>query len=89
MAEDHLSAETRAMLGRPAAERLAWFQTEFWIKYPASDAILARLEELVNKPRRARMLDRPAFCRHPEAIIHGNDRGVYEQQQTVHGRVQG
>ena len=55
MAEDHLSAETRAMLGRPAAERLAWFQTEFWIKYPASDAILARLEELVNKPRRARM----------------------------------
>ena len=32
---------------------------------------------------------RPAFCRHPEAIIHGNDRGVYEQQQTVHGRVQG
>ncbi|WP_454259505.1 TniB family NTP-binding protein [Pseudoxanthomonas mexicana] len=57
MAEDHLSAETRAMLGRPAAERLAWFQTEFWIKYPASDAILARLEELVNKPRRARMPD--------------------------------
>ena len=55
MAEDHLSAETRAMLGRPAAERLAWFQTEFWIKYPASDAILARLEELVKKPRRARM----------------------------------
>ena len=28
---------------------------EFWIKYPASDAILALLEALVNKPRRARM----------------------------------
>ena len=29
-------------------------------------------------------LDRPAFCRHPQAIIHGNSRGVYEQQ-AVHG----
>uniref|UniRef100_UPI0039C3AF39 hypothetical protein n=1 Tax=Stenotrophomonas maltophilia TaxID=40324 RepID=UPI0039C3AF39 len=26
-------------------------------------------------------LDRPAFRRHPVAIIHGNDRGVYGQQQ--------
>ena len=30
-------------------------------------------------------VDRPAFRRHPGAIIHGNDRGVYEQQQAVHG----
>ena len=30
-------------------------------------------------------LDRPAFRRHPDAIIHGNDRGVYGQQQAVHG----
>ena len=30
-------------------------------------------------------MDRPAFRRHPGAIIHGNDRGVYEQQQAVHG----
>lgn len=30
-------------------------------------------------------LDRPAFRRHPVAIIHGNDRGVYGQQQAVHG----
>ena len=34
------------------------------------------------------LLIRPAFCRHPEAIIHGNDRGVYEQQQAVHERLQ-
>ena len=32
-------------------------------------------------------LDRPAFRRHPGAIIHGNHRGVYGQQQAVHGRV--
>ena len=44
---------------------------------------------LLGVARRHGALDRPAFCRHPEAIIHGNDRGVYEQQQTVHGRVQG
>ncbi|WP_147209269.1 MAPEG family protein [Pseudoxanthomonas taiwanensis] len=30
-------------------------------------------------------LDRPAFRRHPDAIIDGNDRGVYGQQQAVHG----
>lgn len=30
-------------------------------------------------------VDRPAFRRHPVAIIHGNDRGVYGQQQAVHG----
>lgn len=30
-------------------------------------------------------VDRPAFRRHPDAIIHGNDRGVYGQQQAVHG----
>ena len=30
-------------------------------------------------------LDRPAFRRHPVAIIDGNDRGVYGQQQAVHG----
>ena len=33
------------------------------------------------------LLDRPAFRRHPGAIIHGNHRGVYGQQQAVHGRV--
>ena len=33
----------------------------------------------------AAVLDRPAFRRHPVAIIHGNDRGVYGQQQAVHG----
>ena len=32
-------------------------------------------------------MDRPAFRRHPGAIIHGNHRGVYGQQQAVHGRV--
>ena len=32
-------------------------------------------------------VDRPAFRRHPGAIIHGNHRGVYGQQQAVHGRV--
>jgi hypothetical protein len=35
-----------------------------------------------------RNLVRPAFRRHLSAIIHGNYRGVYEQQ-AVHGRVQG
>ena len=35
--------------------------------------------------RIGRGLDRPAFRRHPVAIIHGNDRGVYGQQQAVHG----
>lgn len=29
-------------------------------------------------------LDRPAFCRHPQAIIHGYSRGVHEQQ-AIHG----
>mgnify|MGYP003600264942 FL=1 len=29
-------------------------------------------------------MDRPAFRRHPVAIIDGNDRGVYGQQQAVH-----
>ena len=29
-------------------------------------------------------VDRPAFRRHPVAIIDGNDRGVYGQQQAVH-----
>nr|WP_237761534.1 hypothetical protein [Stenotrophomonas maltophilia] len=32
-----------------------------------------------------RDLDRPAFRRHSDAIIDGNDRGVYGQQQAVHG----
>ena len=30
-------------------------------------------------------VDRPAFRRHPDAIIHGSDRGVYGQQHAVHG----
>ena len=30
-------------------------------------------------------VDRPGFRRHLVAIIHGNKRGVYEQQQAVHG----
>lgn len=30
-------------------------------------------------------MDRPGFRRHLVAIIHGNKRGVYEQQQAVHG----
>lgn len=30
------------------------------------------------------LVDRPAFRRHPVAIIDGNDRGVYGQQQAVH-----
>ena len=29
-------------------------------------------------------LDRPAFRRHPQAIIHGYSRGVHEQQ-AIHG----
>lgn len=29
-------------------------------------------------------MDRPAFCRHPQAIIHGYSRGVHEQQ-AIHG----
>lgn len=29
-------------------------------------------------------LDRPAFCRRPQAIIHGYSRGVHEQQ-AIHG----
>lgn len=29
-------------------------------------------------------VDRPAFCRHPQAIIHGYSRGVHEQQ-AIHG----
>ena len=33
-------------------------------------------------------LNRPVFPRHLAAIIHGSNRGVYEQQ-TIHGRVQG
>ena len=31
-----------------------------------------------------RPVDRPAFCRHPKAIIHGYSRGVHEQQ-AIHG----
>ena len=33
-------------------------------------------------------LNRPGFPRHLAAIIHGSNRGVYEQQ-AIHGRVQG
>lgn len=55
MAKDHLTAETRLVLDRSPAERLAWFQTEFWIAYPAADHVMASLEALVVKPRRARM----------------------------------
>lgn len=32
----------------------------------------------------ATKVDRPAFCRHPQAIIHGYSRGVHEQQ-AIHG----
>ncbi len=35
--------------------------------------------------RKLLAVDRPAFRRHPVAIIDGNDRGVYGQQQAVHG----
>ena len=33
-------------------------------------------------------MNRPGFPRHLAAIIHGSNRGVYEQQ-AIHGRVQG
>ena len=33
-------------------------------------------------------VNRPGFPRHLAAIIHGSNRGVYEQQ-AIHGRVQG
>jgi hypothetical protein len=52
---DHLDAETRAMLAKPVAERLAWFQTEFWIEYSAAEHLLDLFRGLVVKPRRARM----------------------------------
>ena len=53
---------------------------------------LARLLHKSRSPSATRIelpeftkLDRPAFRRHPVAIIDGNDRGVYGQQQAVHG----
>lgn len=39
---------------------------------------------LLNAMVYVHALDRPAFRRHPVAIIDGNDRGVYGQQQAVH-----
>ena len=57
-------------------------------------AVMARVWETALETSRTqaesalapmRALDRPAFRRHPVAIIHGNDRGVYGQQQAVHG----
>ena len=51
----HLDEQTREVMSRPVEDRLAWFQTEFWIKYERADAILDCLEGLINKPRRGRM----------------------------------
>lgn len=51
----HLDTATAAMLSRPPAERLAWFQTEWWIDYPLATEILETLEALRAKPRRQRM----------------------------------
>ncbi|TWI11690.1 hypothetical protein IP93_01597 [Lysobacter ruishenii] len=48
------------------------------LRYPTLFKITAVLFALT-------LVDRPAFRRHPDAIIHGNDRGVYGQQQAVHG----
>jgi|GEM_PF-4682239 len=51
---------------------------------PATEGLLSRLPgvlQLLLQP----WMDRPAFRRHSDAIIDGNDRGVYGQQQAVHG----
>ncbi|HEU0153151.1 MAG TPA: TniB family NTP-binding protein [Arenimonas sp.] len=51
----HLDELTRPIMGLSEEARLAWFQTEFWIKYDRADAIIRALSDLVLKPRRDRM----------------------------------
>lgn len=43
-----------------------------------------RLFTVLEQARENAKVDRPAFCRHPQAIIHGYSRGVHEQQ-AIHG----
>jgi hypothetical protein len=52
---DHLSAPTRAMLERPLEDRLRYVQSERWIPYPRSGAVMDKLEDMLNGPR----VDRP------------------------------
>jgi hypothetical protein len=55
VSQDHLDAETRLVLAAAPGARVAWFQSDFWISYPAAEAVLVELNELVIKPRRGRM----------------------------------
>lgn len=45
---------------------------------------LAELHDQLKRDPSFAGMDRPAFCRHPQAIIHGYSRGVHEQQ-AIHG----
>ena len=57
----------------------------------AVDLIKAGAADYLAKPwddRKLATMNRPGFRRHLQAILFGNDGGVYEQQ-SLHGRVQG
>lgn len=53
--DDHLSPKTRAMIGRPIDERLAYFRKDSWIPYSRATEILKQLEDLLRYPKCERM----------------------------------
>lgn len=52
---DHLSADTRKLLGASSEERLRAFQEDFWIPYEAADKILSSIDKRIQAPRTQRM----------------------------------
>ncbi|WP_394695584.1 hypothetical protein [Pseudoxanthomonas japonensis] len=72
------------LLGDTRLNGLVWlFPPEQVIAHP--EYALTPAVSFVRDAIRRLEMDRPAFRRHPVAIIDGNDRGVYGQQQAVHG----
>ncbi|WP_043611793.1 TniB family NTP-binding protein [Chromobacterium violaceum] len=51
----HLHPSTAEQVERDAASRITWLKRPRWIGYPRAQDILAKLEDLVDHPREARM----------------------------------
>jgi len=52
---EHLEAQTREMLAKPAAERIRYIKTIKWIGYPKTVEILDEMEDLIDHPPSHRM----------------------------------
>jgi hypothetical protein len=61
--EGHLNATARAALALPAAARLARIRSPRWIGYTRAKALLAKLDDLLTRPKTHRM---------PNLLIVGN-----------------